>query len=260
MQNDYQNSENNDEDDLDRRNTPVRRTPLGLEQKIAVVILFIFAIAVMGMWSVQFKKSITNPFNYQSNNTADNTKNSSAAASQQQAKDSEEALRSKDTDGDGLSDWDELYIYKTSPYLEDSDSDGFSDKEEIDSGNDPNCPVGRNCYSSNIIKKNSSETDNTNSLNLQSNQNNNLLNGTNGLNSQSGQNNNLLNGLITPPTSDNNSGKTNSADLKSIIGDKLDAPTLRQMLLKAGMSEKILNQISDDDLIKSYQEILNKQQ
>jgi hypothetical protein len=55
------------------------------------------------------------------------------------------ALKTKDTDNDGLSDFDEIYIYNTSPYLADSDSDGFSDKEEIESGNDPNCPAGKIC-------------------------------------------------------------------------------------------------------------------
>lgn len=54
-------------------------------------------------------------------------------------------LQKKDTDKDGLSDYDELYVYHTSPYLEDSDSDGFNDKGEIDSNNDPNCPKGKDC-------------------------------------------------------------------------------------------------------------------
>jgi hypothetical protein len=51
-----------------------------------------------------------------------------------------------DTDGDGLSDYDEKYIYHTSIYLKDSDGDGYSDKEEIDNGYDPNCPKGENCH------------------------------------------------------------------------------------------------------------------
>ena len=55
------------------------------------------------------------------------------------------AKQKKDTDNDGLTDFDEEYVYRTSPYLDDTDSDGFSDKVEIDSGNDPNCPAGKNC-------------------------------------------------------------------------------------------------------------------
>src|SRR3989339_1067244 len=53
--------------------------------------------------------------------------------------------KTKDTDGDGLVDYDELYVYKTSPYTSDSDSDGFDDKQEVYSGNNPNCPTGKDC-------------------------------------------------------------------------------------------------------------------
>ena len=55
------------------------------------------------------------------------------------------ALQGKDTDNDGLSDYDELYLYNTSPYLEDSDSDSYSDFDEIQNGHDPNCPTGSIC-------------------------------------------------------------------------------------------------------------------
>ncbi|MDP2586375.1 MAG: hypothetical protein Q8P32_01200 [Candidatus Komeilibacteria bacterium] len=57
------------------------------------------------------------------------------------------ALKEKDTDQDGLSDYDELYLYKTSPYIPDSDSDGYADGEEIKNGQDPNCPAGISCAS-----------------------------------------------------------------------------------------------------------------
>ncbi len=54
-------------------------------------------------------------------------------------------LQAKDTDVDGLSDYDELNRYHTSPYLKDTDSDGIDDKAEITQGTDPNCPKGQNC-------------------------------------------------------------------------------------------------------------------
>ncbi|MBP6945218.1 hypothetical protein KBD61_01020 [Patescibacteria group bacterium] len=57
----------------------------------------------------------------------------------------QDALRLKDTDGDGLNDWDELNTYRTSPYLADSDSDGLQDGLELSRGTDPNCPQGREC-------------------------------------------------------------------------------------------------------------------
>ena len=55
--------------------------------------------------------------------------------------------RRLDTDLDTVNDYDELYIYKTSPYLLDSDSDGLADGAEIASGGDPNCATGSTCAS-----------------------------------------------------------------------------------------------------------------
>jgi hypothetical protein len=53
--------------------------------------------------------------------------------------------QTKDTDGDGLTDFEEINLYNTSPYLEDTDSDGLSDGEEIKNNTDPNCPSGKTC-------------------------------------------------------------------------------------------------------------------
>jgi hypothetical protein len=56
-----------------------------------------------------------------------------------------EGLKDQDTDQDGLTDFEELYVYKTSPYIADSDSDDLNDKLEIEQGSDPNCPKGTDC-------------------------------------------------------------------------------------------------------------------
>ena len=56
-----------------------------------------------------------------------------------------EEMKTKDTDADGLNDYDESRVYHTSPYLADSDSDGVDDKTELENGDDPNCPVGKEC-------------------------------------------------------------------------------------------------------------------
>lgn len=50
-----------------------------------------------------------------------------------------------DTDGDGITDYDEVNIFSTSMYLKDSDGDGLSDDKEIKNGTNPNCAEGTNC-------------------------------------------------------------------------------------------------------------------
>lgn len=47
-------------------------------------------------------------------------------------------LKAMDSDNDGLSDYDETYIYHTDPQVRDTDGDGFSDGDEVKFGFDPN--------------------------------------------------------------------------------------------------------------------------
>jgi hypothetical protein len=47
-------------------------------------------------------------------------------------------LKTMDSDGDGLSDYDELYVYHTDPHNPDTDGDGYSDGHEVANSYDPN--------------------------------------------------------------------------------------------------------------------------
>ena len=134
---------NNNQED----NSLPPRQPLGKKQKMAAAFLVVFALVFVGLWIVQFKKNLKEPFAPKSSqNTTDNNLK----------EDNQADLRLIDTDKDGLSDWDELNIYKTSPYLEDSDSDGILDKDEVKNGEDPNCPKGQICEDS-LMKDDASD-------------------------------------------------------------------------------------------------------
>ena len=58
-------------------------------------------------------------------------------------------LQGRDTDHDGLADYQELYVYYTNPFVQDTDNDGVNDYYEKLSGSDPNnyknvlspCPI-----------------------------------------------------------------------------------------------------------------------
>lgn len=128
---------------------------------------------------------------------------------------------SKDTDGDSLNDYDELYVYNTSPYLADSDSDGIDDQEEIKEGKDPNCPGNQDCYGAILEPE--------------------------------------LEGQSMAGVSDNTEAEGSEAEiLKEILPQNPSAEEIRELLMEAGVSAEALNEASDQELIDLYQEILNE--
>jgi hypothetical protein len=145
-----------------------------------------------------------------------------------------------DTDGDGLSDYEETFNHGTSPYLEDTDSDGFSDYEELKlrlGNKNPNCAVGGNCLMSDNFF-----------LEVDNNTVDDILGGEEGSLNTDGM------GDITLPEG------VNEADLKEALAGSITADDLRQLLLSSGADKEVLDQISDEDLLLSYQEILNNNQ
>ncbi len=133
-----------------------------------------------------------------------------------------EEQKNTDTDKDGLNDFDELYIYKTSPYLEDTDSDGYKDKEEIETSHNPNCPFGESC-------QNGSPTTNSN------------------INTN------------TPPANTNASTNTAGSELDLTQLESLTPAQIREALLETGsITKEQLDQIDDATLIQLYQEAVKE--
>lgn len=112
------------------------------EQQIASVLLVFLGLGGVVLGSLSFGAMIRRPFEIQLAKYAKSGEYLSVSQKEEKAK---EEQKTKDTDGDGLSDYDELYIYKTSPYIKDTDSDGTDDKTEVFAGNNPNCPEGKSC-------------------------------------------------------------------------------------------------------------------
>lgn len=108
----------------------------GRDHRVALGALAALTVAVLGLSFLQFQKSVRAPFERRGPGYQSLAEREAAAT---------EAQKTADTDKDGLSDYDELYIFRTSPYLEDTDSDGINDGAEANSGEDPNCPRNQNC-------------------------------------------------------------------------------------------------------------------
>lgn len=176
-------------------------------QKRVFTTLVIVCFVALGFGAWHIRNQLVFPFTPKTDTNAETALEAQVIAS------GIDALRDQDTDSDGLNDYDEIYIVKTSPYIADSDSDGIPDKEEYNQGTDPNCPEGENCNRTIIAD------DNTNQE------------------------------ILTELQPDD--GPTDV----TTDPDNITADELRQILRDAGASEEDLSQISDEDLLQTYQEI-----
>lgn len=124
--------------------------------------------------------------------------------------------QTKDTDKDGLPDIQELQIYKTSPFLEDSDSDGILDKEEIARGTDPNCPEGTDCRKNYFSDARDVKQEQ------------------------------IIKGLYESSVA----SKIAGAGIPGLT----DAPAIRNFLKQAGIADEVVNQFSDAELREIFDE------
>ena len=193
------------------------------EEKLALIFLIVAGIGGLFFGVKYLGKNLEAPFVVVSKGgeylTSDKKKEAEALA-----------MQSRDTDGDTLNDYDEIYVYKTSAYLADSDSDGFTDASELTSGNDPNCPTGKECGGAPVE----------------------VAAGT-GVTAE-------------PPTFDFGAAQgllDNTTPDTSVPQEEmgtLTASQLREMLLKNGADAAAIAKISDDDLLKMYADVLQELQ
>lgn len=105
---------------------------LNREQKIGFGLLLVFAVLSVGLGFLQIRNTLYAPF----------ALNNTIPSSLKDDINTPDALRFRDTDHDELNDFDELYVYGTSPYLFDTFSYGLSDKEVVAKGL-ALCPKGQ---------------------------------------------------------------------------------------------------------------------
>lgn len=115
---------------------------LAKEQKISAGILAVCGIIALVLSVERLNASISDPFTVSRDSITSAVKELNKL--DPTAKEEAEAKR-RDTDGDGLSDYDELHRFQTSPYLLDTDGDGDPDNTELALGENPNCAKGQAC-------------------------------------------------------------------------------------------------------------------
>ena len=104
------------------------------EQKISVCILAVCGFLALGFSAWKVKARITDPFLVPKSEL---TRIKEVIGSTPQ--EDEARLKRIDTDGDSLSDWDEINLYKTNPNLKDSCGDGITDNVRVVTGKNLQC-------------------------------------------------------------------------------------------------------------------------
>lgn len=114
-----------------------RGESLSPQQKLSLGVVVVIGITTFVFGMFQINKAIVLPFV--------RDRSATFKSLDELEKEKEAQMKEQDSDGDGLNDWDELYVFRTSPFLDDSDSDGVNDGKEVASMTDPNCPIGKVC-------------------------------------------------------------------------------------------------------------------
>ena len=145
--------------------------------------------------------------------------------SQQQEAQEVEAQKTRDTDDDRISDYDELYVLRTSPYLFDTDGDGFDDLVEVNAGTDPTCADGADCSGSTYVSPYAEAGG-----------------GASGFEDLAPEH-----GTIEEPE-----------DVEAMIesAKQLSPTEIRDLLISAGADESQVNALSDEDILALYASVL----
>jgi len=195
------------------------------QQKISVIALGVFAIAAITLGLLHLHQSIYKPVAWKSpGNIVEQTRERKETAAE---------LDSKDTDNDGLSDYAELVMYGTSPYLSDTDGDNINDRDEIIAGTDPNCPTGDVCEFT-PTPEIKSET-------------------------------NIAEGLLrfqdlgtAMPGIDSAATQQLAVIQQLLTGEGISPDMVRELMIQNGAEKEKLDQVSDEDLMDLYMQAVNQ--
>lgn len=104
------------------------------EQKISVVLLGVCGGFALGLSIYRVQAGVTRPFLVDQNEILSAKQIIGETPAEEEAR-----LKRTDTDGDGISDWDEENVTKTNPNLRDSCGDGVPDNVRVATGKTGDC-------------------------------------------------------------------------------------------------------------------------
>jgi hypothetical protein len=139
-----------------------------------------------------------------------------------------ERMKTQDTDGDGLSDYDEVFTFGTSPYLIDTSGDGISDGDHVRAGNNP--------LTGSVVGATAPTTEFNDGF-------------FNSFNSALGE------GVLMPFQA----GQADNPSPDAISDPwQIGAAEIRKILAERGMTEEQLRQVTDQQLLERYYTLLEQ--
>jgi hypothetical protein len=241
---------------------------LSRQQQVVLVILVVLGVGGLVLGARSFGTNIRRPFVEQLQEYA---KAGDYLTPEERARQEEQELKSKDTDGDGLNDYDELNVFNTSPYLKDTDSDGFDDQTEVFSNNDPNCPEGEDCSQQLEEEAVPDNRDSTDQL-VDPTGDGNGASGAVGLDG-SQQLDSLLDGVAAQGGAQTGDSATAGGALSGLVGgqiesqedlmgffNSLSADQIRAAMIDAGIPEEQLEGLSDEEVKELFNQAVGQAQ
>lgn len=222
---------------------------LDLKQKISLAGLSIVSVFIVVLVGGSFVNSILEPEGYRYNTKKNKVFYDELAVDESVLGSRSSELDSKilDTDGDGLSDWDEVNIYSTSPYLEDTDSDGVIDGEEILVDSDPGCPAGEDCYGVPLYSASADVKQNPLEFGLGG-----------GVSGVEGADLEAIMKLVQGGGLEPPKAELSEEEMRKIAGEIDSAEEIRELLLNTGFPVEMLESISDEQLIEVYSGVVSE--
>lgn len=160
-------------------------------------------------------------------------------------------LKSVDTDGDGLSDYNELFAYHSSPYLFSTAGDGISDGVKVEKNENPSCPEGKSCSLINTPLPSDTNTSLSPSYLRQA-----LIASGVSQETLANTNDENLMELYQRVVNASDTGTTN--DTTPTIGDlsNLNGSSIRSLLTQNGVSADTLTKVDDATLEQIFARII----
>lgn len=216
--------------------------------KLILIVLVLFSVGTVAIGALQVKAFLDKPF-FADKLIEEKGKIRGPIGmldyirEQRQTNEAITKMQQRDTDGDGLNDYDEVYVYHTNPYTQFTNGGDKSDKQIVESGEWKSGCVGANCNTNTTVTP--TTVTNTNAIAPTTDTNTNIAgSATTDLSTQI-----LAGGQL------GQLNETQKAELRNYF-QNISVQDLRLMLVSQGFEQAKIDSLSDADIQQTLNGLL----